>query len=66
MKLNKEQLQEIETYLTNKDVEYIDLHLEVLDHISSDIENLMEKISFEEAFEKVKNKWNKNFSYKWT
>lgn len=61
MKLNKEQLQEIETYLTKKGVKYIDIRFEILDHISTDIENLMEIISFEEAFEKVKLKWKKNF-----
>lgn len=68
MKLNKEQLLEIESYLTNKDVEYIDLHLEVLDHISSDIENEITEnnISFKDAFDKVRIKWSKTFSYKWS
>lgn len=68
MKLNKEQLKEVEGYLTNKDVEYIDLHLEVLDHISSDIETLISEknIDFTVAFEEVKLKWAKTFSYKWS
>lgn len=61
IKLSKEQLQKIKDYLNNNNVEYIDLHLEVLDHISTDIELLMEKVSFEEAFKQVKLKWNKNF-----
>ena len=53
MKLTPEQIQTVEKYLTNKDVEYIDLHLEVLDHISSDIETKMteEAFSFSDAFE---------------
>lgn len=68
MKLNEKQLQQIKDYLNNKDVEYIDLHFEVLDHIASDIETKMEtsNVNFEKAFEEVKEKWNKNFSYKWT
>ena len=68
MKLTKEQIQKIEDYLTNKDVEYIDLHLEVLDHISTDIENIMteNKVDFNNAFEDVKLKWDKTFTYKWT
>jgi len=68
IKLTKEQLQQIEVYLNNNDVEYIDLHLEVLDHISSDIEHEMSKnnTSFEVAFDEVKLKWRKTFSYKWS
>ncbi|SDW17452.1 hypothetical protein SAMN05444411_101211 [Lutibacter oricola] len=68
MKLNEKQLQKVKDYLKNKDVEYIDLHFEVLDHIASDIETKMEtsKLDFETAFEKVKEKWNKNFTYKWS
>jgi len=68
MKLTGEQIEKVENYLTNKDVEYIDLHLEVLDHISSDIETTMDEnqLDFNEAFEEVKLKWNKTFSYKWT
>ncbi|UMB59783.1 hypothetical protein MHL31_11930 [Lutibacter sp. A80] len=63
MKLNKEQIKEVEAYLNNKDVEYIDLHLEVLDHISTAIESEIaeNEISFNNAFEKVKTKWNGNF-----
>lgn len=68
MKLTKEQIQDIENYLKNKDVNYIDLHLEVLDHISTDVETTMDEnqLDFKEAFESVKLKWNKAFSYKWT
>lgn len=68
MKLTKEQIRQVEAYLTNKDVEYIDLHLEVLDHISSDIENIMTEnnISFNDALDEIRIKWNKTFTYKWT
>ena len=68
MKLSQEQIQQVKDYFKNKDVEYIDLHLEVLDHISTAIEvNMTEKaILFTEAFEEVKLIWNKTFSYKWT
>ena len=68
VKLTREQLQKIEVYLINNDVEYIDLHLEVLDHISTDIEHEMSKnnTSFEGAFDEVKLRWSKTFSYKWT
>ena len=68
IKLTKEQLQQIEAYLNNNDIEYIDLHLEVLDHISTAIENEMtiHNITFKEAFDnadkdflkKVKNAHN--------
>ena len=68
MKLTKEQIAKIEAYLNNNDVKYIDLHLEVLDHISTDIENEMtiHNSSFNEAFDKIRIKWSKTFSYKWT
>ncbi len=68
VKLTREQLQKIEAYLNNNDIEYIDLHLEVLDHISTDIESEMTEnnTSFENAFDEVKLKWRKTFSYKWS
>ena len=43
MKLTEEQIKEVETYLTKKGVKYIDLRFEILDHISTDIENSMNK-----------------------
>ncbi|WP_456378384.1 hypothetical protein [Lutibacter sp.] len=66
IKLTKEQLQQVKDYLNNKDIEYIDLHFEVLDHIASDIEAKMKifNLDFEIAFEKVKYKWNNSFTYK--
>ena len=68
MKLTEEQIKEVETYLTKKGVKYIDLRFEILDHISTDIENSMNKkqLDFNETFEKVKENWNEAFSYKWT
>ena len=35
IKLTKEQLQQIEAYLNNNDIEYIDLHLEVLEYTAA-------------------------------
>ena len=63
MKLTPDQIQTVEAYLNNKDVEYIDLHLEVLDHISTAIETKMteKSISFNESFEEVKLKWEASF-----
>ncbi|RXP54262.1 hypothetical protein EC396_09360 [Lutibacter sp. HS1-25] len=62
MKLNKQQIQKIEDYLNDKKIDYLDIRFEVLDHILTDIENLMDEVSFDEAFEKVKLKWNENLS----
>lgn len=68
MKLTKEQIAQIDDYLIKNDVKYIDLHLEVLDHICSDVEHEMteNKVSFIEAFDEVKIKWSETFAYKWT
>ena len=66
MKLNKEQIQTVENYLNKIDLDYLDIHFEVLDHISTDIENLMaagDQLNFNEAFEAVKKKWKKSFKY---
>jgi hypothetical protein len=61
MELNKEQLQRVEHYLNVKDITYIDLRMEVFDHIVSDIEAIMidENAVFETAFYSVRSKWNK-------
>jgi len=63
MKLTEEQIQQVKDYIKNKDVEYIDLHFEVLDHIASDIEAKMSTLNldFESAFKEVKEKWKSNF-----
>ncbi|PQJ68903.1 hypothetical protein [Polaribacter butkevichii] len=60
MELNKEQLQRVEHYLNLKNITYIDVRLEVLDHIVSDIETKMteENLDFETVFYNVTNKWN--------
>jgi len=60
MELNKEQLQRVEHYLDKKNITYIDVRLEVLDHIISDIETKMEtkKLDFETVFYNVTQKWN--------
>lgn len=60
MELTKEQLQRVEHYLNVKDITYIDLRMEVLDHIVSDIETKLTKknLDFETVFYNVKDKWN--------
>ena len=66
MKLTEQQLAQVELYLATKNIEYIDLYFEVLDHISSDIENLMlqNELTFEDAFISVKLKWKESFALK--
>lgn len=63
MMLSKDQIQQVENYLTQKGLKYIDIRYEVLDHISSDIEQMMETrgLSFENASDIVFLKWNRNF-----
>jgi len=60
MELTKEQLQRVAHYLNVKDITYIDLRMEVFDHIVSDIEAKMraENLDFKTAFYSVKVKWN--------
>jgi hypothetical protein len=61
MELTTEQLQRVAHYLNVKGIIYIDLRMEVFDHIVSDIEAKMmaENLEFETAFYKVTNTWNK-------
>ena len=61
MELTEEQIQQVECYLNVKHITYIDLRIEVLDHIISDIENTIneEKVDFQYAFAITKQKWNK-------
>ena len=62
MEITKEQQQHVEVYLQNKDFDFIDLYVEVLDHIISDIESLLRKnYSFENAFKITILKWEKYF-----
>jgi len=59
MELTKEQLQQVETYLDKKSFDFIDLKVEVLDHIISDIESFLgNNYSFEYAFKITVLKWN--------
>jgi len=59
MELTKEQIQRVERYLNAKKVHYIDIRVELLDHIVSELENnIDENTSFEEAFNNTTKKWN--------
>ena len=63
MKLNKDQIQQVEDYLNQKGLKYVDVRYEVFDHMVTDIEKIInsEELSFREAFNKVKVKWIRNF-----
>ena len=62
MELTIIQIQQIETYIINKGIDYIDLKVEILDHMVADVEDRMkENGSFETAFYQTKYKWNKHF-----
>ena len=51
MELTKEQIQQVERYLDKKNFDFIDLKVEVLDHMVSDIESfLVNNYTFENAF----------------
>nr|WP_315141218.1 hypothetical protein [uncultured Flavobacterium sp.] len=59
MKLTTEQINQIDTFLERNDVKYLDIKLELLDHIASQIEALIseQNSSFEEAFIIIKDNW---------
>ena len=62
MEITKEQQQQVEVYLQNKDFDFVDLKVEVLDHIILDIESLLsENYSFESAFSMVRVRWEIHF-----
>ena len=62
MELTKQQQQEIEDYIKSNDVDYIDLKIELLDHITSDVEHLISRgFTFEKASKLAKQKWKKHF-----
>ena len=62
MELTKAQIEKVENFLTAKNIIYVDIRLEILDHIVSDIENLMVKnYTFENAFKTTIIKWKNNF-----
>ena len=64
MELTKEQTQRVEYYLNVKRIDYIDIRLEIFDHIISDIEVKMESENqdFETSFYAVTDKWNKHLN----
>lgn len=63
MEITKEQIQQIETYLQKRKVDFIDLKVEILDHMISDIESLLQKnYSYENAFKITILKWEKHFT----
>lgn len=59
MKLNKEQIKFISEYLDRCQLKQIDVKLELLDHIASQVEDLIdeENVAFEEALKKVMVNW---------
>ncbi|PIE98901.1 MAG: hypothetical protein CR961_01450 [Polaribacter sp.] len=59
MELTTEQIQQIDNYLNNKGLNYIDIRTEVFDHIASDIEAQIDKgVSFEKALNLNTKKWD--------
>ena len=62
MEITAQQLQEIENYLAKIKFDFVDLNAEILDHITSGIESLLDKdYSFENAFALVKLRWETHF-----
>jgi hypothetical protein len=62
MEITKKQIQQVETYLDKKSFDFIDLKVEVLDHMVSDIESFLDNnYSFENAFKITVLKWDKHF-----
>jgi hypothetical protein len=63
MQLTKEQIQQISNFLDAIAIDYEDLKPEILDHMISDIENMMQEnnYDFHTAFTIEKIKWNTNF-----
>lgn len=62
MEITTQQLHEIENYLAKIKFDFVDLNAEILDHITSDVESLLDKnYSFENAFALVKLRWEKHF-----
>lgn len=63
MKLDKNQIDIIETVLDKLGVVYVDYKYEILDHIATEVEEKMiiHTITFEEAFPEVLKKWQPKF-----
>lgn len=66
MKLNTQQIAEINQTLIEKGLIYEDIKLEVTDHIASEIENQLEnnKSNFNEVFDAVFSKWETELKLK--
>lgn len=60
MELTKQQIQKVEQYLDNKGIKYVDIRLEILDHMVSDIQDKISEneVTFDHVFSTVKQKWN--------
>ena len=63
MKLSPSQIETIDVFLYKNNVKYIDIKLELLDHIASQIEVVMsnQNNSFEEAYDIVTTNWSPRF-----
>jgi hypothetical protein len=63
MKLSPSQIEIIDVFLYKNNVKYIDIKLELLDHIASQIEVIMsnQNNSFEEAYDIVTTNWKPRF-----
>ena len=63
MKLDKNQIDTIDTILEKLGVVYIDYKYEILDHIATEVEEkmILNDITFEEAFPDVLKKWQPKF-----
>ena len=62
MEITTKQIKQVETYLDKKNFDFIDLKVEVLDHMISDIESFLDRnYSFENAFKTTILKWEKYF-----
>lgn len=63
MELTKEQIEIVESYLQKRKIDYLDLKVEILDHMILDIESFLDKdYAFENAFKITILKWEKHFN----
>ena len=63
MKLSPSQIETIDVFLYKNNVKYIDIKLELLDHIASQIEYEMKttKKTFPDAYNQVFDNWSEEF-----
>ncbi len=73
MKLTREEIAFIDTYLKNSEIEYVDVRMEMVDHVASELEIKMSEdgSSFYEAFKSYMVRHKKelqksNSKFKWT